>query len=167
MESRKVGTERVQKSSRERGDHLVAAIIQSIVLCVSPLITSIHVTKAKLLRLSSNSIDKGSFYGKFVVIFTRDSTEPERPLDVKSVFFCPQVGGYVINVMRDENRRKVAIYKEAFDLQCQQLVDSGAWERVFEHVNPNYYMKLHGLVQVYRKKEPLAKDEAFRRIMQV
>lgn len=78
-----------------------------------------------------------------------------------------KVGGYVINVMRDENRRRVAIYKDAFDLQCQQLVDSGAWERVFEHVNPNYYMKLHGLVQVYRKKEPLAKDEAFRRIMQV
>jgi len=78
-----------------------------------------------------------------------------------------KVGGYVINVMRDENRRKVAIYKDSFDAQCRKLVEEGKWERVFEHVNPNYYMKLHGLVQVYRKKETLTKDEAFRRIMQV
>merc|ERR1712235_187438 len=47
------------------------------------------------------------------------------------------------------------------------IIDEGKWERVFEHVNPNYYMKLHGLVQVFRKKEELTKDEAFRRIMQV
>ena len=73
----------------------------------------------------------------------------------------------MINVMREENRRKVAIYKDAYDAQCQKLVDEGKWERVFEHINPNYYMKLHGLVHVFRKKEELTKDEAFRRIMQV
>jgi len=76
-------------------------------------------------------------------------------------------GGYIINVMREENRRKVAIYKDSFDTTCQRLVDEGKWDRVFEHVNPNYYMKLHGLVQVYRKKDALSREEAFKRIMQV
>ena len=76
--------------------------------------------------------------------------------------------------MLDENRCKVAIYKDGdYDAQCQKLVDKLEWKRIYEHVNPNYYhgkhgqQMLHGLVQVFRKKEALTKDEAFRRIMQV
>lgn len=78
-----------------------------------------------------------------------------------------KVGGYVINVMRDENRRTIDIYKDTFDSTCRRLVQEGKWELVFEHVNPSYYMKLHGLVQVYRKKTDLTRDEAFKRILQV
>ena len=75
--------------------------------------------------------------------------------------------------MLDENRRKVAIYNNGiYDAQCQKLVDELKWKRIYEHINPNYYGKhgqqmLHGLVQVFRKKEALTKDEAFKRIMQV
>ena len=76
--------------------------------------------------------------------------------------------------MLDENRCKVAIYKEGvYDAQCQKLVDELEWKRIYEHVNPNYHhgkhgqQMLHGLVQVFRKKEALTKDEAFKRIMQV
>ena len=99
----------------------------------------------------------------------RLSTNFPRPLHLPPR--CTQPGGYIINVMRDENRRKVAIYDGVYDAQCQKLVDELKWERIYEHVNPNYYgnsqKKLHGLVHVFRKKEKLTKDEAFRRIMQV
>ena len=41
-------------------------------------------------------------------------------------------GGYIINVMREENRHKCAIYKNTFDKHCQELVDRKTWTKVRE-----------------------------------
>ena len=39
-------------------------------------------------------------------------------------------GGYIINVMREENRRKCVIYKNTFDKHCQELLDRKMWTKV-------------------------------------
>ena len=39
-------------------------------------------------------------------------------------------GGFIINVMREENRRKCVIYKDKFDSHCQKLVDDKKWIKV-------------------------------------
>merc|ERR1712050_360115 len=44
-------------------------------------------------------------------------------------------GGYVINVMREENRHKCRIYKDTFDRHCAELVKQGKWNKIYEHIN--------------------------------
>merc|ERR1712157_627458 len=77
------------------------------------------------------------------------------------------VGGYMINVLREENRHKCAIYKDKFVPHCARLVEEKKWELVHEHVNPHYYMDYHGLVQVYRKTLSLTPPEAYEKILKI
>ena len=39
-------------------------------------------------------------------------------------------GGYVINAMKEQNRRKCVMYKDSFDKHCQKLVEEGKWIKV-------------------------------------
>ena len=80
--------------------------------------------------------------------------------------FLIKPGGYIINVMKNDSRHLVPMYKDVFDAHCQRLVNEGKWERIYEHVNPNYFMKKHGLVQVFKRKGEIIRG-TFEAVQQV
>ena len=49
-----------------------------------------------------------------------------------------KVGGFIINVMREADRRDCAFYKNHFDALVQRLVDENRVELVFSHINAGY-----------------------------
>ena len=63
-------------------------------------------------------------------------------------------GGLVVNVMREENRRKVEAYMN-FDEYLHGLEKQGLWEKVSEEIRDKYYMDYQGLVNVWRVTKPL------------
>ena len=64
-----------------------------------------------------------------------------------------KVGGFIINVMREADRRDCAFYKNHFDALVQRLVDENRVELVFSHINANYAAGDDGLVQVFKVKQ--------------
>ena len=64
-----------------------------------------------------------------------------------------KVGGFIINVMREADRRDCALYKNHFDALVQSLVDENRVELVFSHINANYAAGDDGLVQVFKVKQ--------------
>ena len=89
------------------------------------------------------------------------------PLNRVSTVFSYQPSGYIINVMKNSSRYHVEAYKDVFDTQCRKWVEEGRWERIYEHVNPNYFMKQYGLVQVYRRKDVLEEGGVEKKVTQV
>merc|ERR1712025_1130150 len=61
-------------------------------------------------------------------------------------------GGYIVNVMREADRRDCALYKNHFDVLVQRLLDEGRLELVFSHINAGYAAGEDGLVQVFKVK---------------
>jgi len=62
-------------------------------------------------------------------------------------------GGFIVNVMREADRRDCNIYKDHFDALVQRLVDEGRVELVFSHINGGYAAGEDGLVQVFKVKQ--------------
>ena len=59
-------------------------------------------------------------------------------------------GGYIVNVMREADRRDCALYRDHFDAIVQRLVDESRLQLVFSHINSGYAAGEDGLVQVFK-----------------
>ena len=58
-------------------------------------------------------------------------------------------GGFIVNVMREADRRDCSHLRHHFDSLVQRLVDEGRLELVFSHINAGYAAGEDGLVQVF------------------